>query len=70
MLSRLAHEMYSRQVRYMIERNPLISFTIPLPIQAGLELVTRRALRTGTRSLVSRFDRLGLALSPEMKPWA
>jgi hypothetical protein len=68
-LSGLAHEMYRRQVIYMTERNPLIPFAIPLPIAAGLEFVTRRSLKSGTRSLVSRLGRLGLAVSAEMRAW-
>jgi hypothetical protein len=68
-LEELAHQMYRRQVSYMTERNPRIPFAIPVPIQLGLDFVTRRSLKSGTRSLVGRLGRLGLAVSAEMRAW-
>ncbi len=68
-LSRLAGEMYGRQLRYMRERNPLIPFRIPAAIGLALDAVVDRSLRAGTRSLASRFAALGLTPSEEMARW-
>lgn len=65
-LEGLAGQMYDRQVRYMLERNPLIPFAIPAPIALGLDLVAGRALTSGTRAIVERFHRLGLRPTDEM----
>lgn len=66
-LEALATEMYARQERYMLERNPIIPFAIPTPIALGLDLVARRALDRGTRALVERFGKLGLRPSAAMQ---
>jgi hypothetical protein len=69
-LAALAADMYARQVRYMLERNPIIPFAIPKPIALGLDLVARRALKSGTKSLVRRFVALDLPPSDEMARWS
>jgi hypothetical protein len=69
-LQSLAADMYSRQVLYMLERNPIIPFAIPMPISIGLDVVAKGALKSGTRSLVRRFAALGLSPSEEMQKWS
>jgi hypothetical protein len=69
-LAAMAADMWSRQHRYMLERNPNIDFAIPKPIELGLDLVARRALRSGTRALVKRMEKLGLDASAAMREWA
>lgn len=68
-LSTLAADMFSRQRAYMTERNPLITFAIPKPIEMGLDLLARQSLRSGTKTLARRLQALGLSISEEMRAW-
>jgi hypothetical protein len=69
-LATMAAEMWQRQHRYMLERSPNITFEIPKPIALGLDLVAKRALKSGTRALVKRLDKLGIESSPAMREMA
>lgn len=68
-LSDLAAQMFRRQESYMLERNPLIPFAIPRAMSIGLDLLARRSLRSGARTLARRMADLDLAIPAELARW-
>jgi hypothetical protein len=69
-LASLAREGFVLQERCLREPNPLLTFEVPLPMQAGIELASRLALTGGANALVKRLTLLQLPIPPEMARWA